>query len=73
MTKQSVIWVKCNGEAHSNPFIDHCIGCMPYWEDYPECPICRTKVKISKRKSFAFYCPNCRKFLIDTGVKDEQQ
>lgn len=20
--------VKCHGEAHSNPFIDHCIGCM---------------------------------------------
>lgn len=23
--------VKCNGEAHSNPFIDNCMVCMPRW------------------------------------------
>ena len=23
---------RCTGEAHSNPFIDHCGVCMPYWE-----------------------------------------
>jgi hypothetical protein len=23
--------VKCKGEAHSNPFIDHCGVCMPRW------------------------------------------
>ena len=22
---------KCSGEAHSNPFIDHCGVCMPHW------------------------------------------
>jgi hypothetical protein len=22
---------KCNGEAHSNPFIDNCMVCMPRW------------------------------------------
>jgi hypothetical protein len=21
----------CNGEAHGNPFIDHCMVCMPRW------------------------------------------
>ncbi len=21
----------CSGEAHSNPFIDHCSMCMPHW------------------------------------------
>jgi hypothetical protein len=21
----------CNGEAHSNPFIDHCMVCTPRW------------------------------------------
>lgn len=21
----------CNGEAHRNPFIDHCMVCMPRW------------------------------------------
>lgn len=23
--------VKCEGEAHSNPFIDNCITCTPLW------------------------------------------
>jgi hypothetical protein len=22
---------QCRGEAHSNPWIDHCYECMPYW------------------------------------------
>lgn len=22
---------KCDGEAHSNPWIDHCFECAPYW------------------------------------------
>lgn len=23
--------IPCNGEAHSNPFIDHCGCCVPHW------------------------------------------
>jgi hypothetical protein len=23
--------IKCNGEAHSNPHIDHCMICAPRW------------------------------------------
>ena len=23
--------IKCHGEAHSNPFIDHCMLCAPRW------------------------------------------
>ena len=23
--------VPCTGEAHSNPYIDHCMMCAPYW------------------------------------------
>jgi hypothetical protein len=30
-----LIEVECNGEAHSNPYIDHCGVCMPYWGRYP--------------------------------------
>lgn len=26
---------KCNGEAHSNPYIDNCGVCMPFWGSYP--------------------------------------
>jgi hypothetical protein len=48
-------WVKCNGEAHRNPMIDHCSVCMPYWHDIPICPYCREKL----RESAKFY--NCRK------------
>lgn len=24
-------WEECNGEAHSNPYIDNCGGCAPNW------------------------------------------
>ena len=30
-----IVTVKCTGEAHSNPFIDHCGVCMPHWGKYP--------------------------------------
>jgi hypothetical protein len=26
---------ECNGEAHSNPYIDNCGVCMPFWGSYP--------------------------------------
>jgi len=35
-------WVKCNGEAHGNPYIDHCMICIPYWGEYPICPYCNS-------------------------------
>lgn len=30
-----LVEVKCNGEAHGNPYIDHCGVCMPFWGRYP--------------------------------------
>ena len=30
-----LVGVKCTGEAHSNPFIDNCWTCMPFWGSYP--------------------------------------
>ena len=30
-----LIEVKCTGEAHSNPYIDHYGVCMPHWGSYP--------------------------------------
>lgn len=38
------IWKECNGEAHSNPYIDNCMVCLPYWGKYPVCPIHDTKL-----------------------------
>lgn len=37
--KQEAKIVKCQGEAHSNPYIDNCSRCMPYWGEYPVCPV----------------------------------
>jgi hypothetical protein len=37
---KQAIWVKCNGEAHTNPHIDHCPVCAPHWGEYPTCPYC---------------------------------
>lgn len=28
--------IPCSGEAHSNPFIDHCMQCAPRWGTVPE-------------------------------------
>ncbi len=36
--------VKCTGEAHSNPYIDNCMICAPYWEEYPACSNCGSKL-----------------------------
>lgn len=30
-----LVEVKCTGEAHSNPYIDHCMVCLPFWGRYP--------------------------------------
>jgi hypothetical protein len=30
-----LIEVQCIGEAHKNPFIDHCMVCLPHWGKYP--------------------------------------
>lgn len=57
MGKQTAIWKKCNGEAHSNAFIDNCWGCAPYWENYPACPNDNTMLKESG------YCKVCKKYF----------
>lgn len=49
--------VKCIGEAHSNPYIDHCMICMPYWENYVVCIQCGYKVVPT---SFGYSCRHCK-------------
>jgi hypothetical protein len=66
--KPEPIWVKCKGEAHSNPYIDNCGVCMPYWETYPICPKCRYKLTGTGK------CTGCGKFYnikqdIETKIK----
>lgn len=53
---------QCTGEAHRNPYIDHCYECMPYWEQVPYCPQCGSRVRETAIKNPAkrFYCPKCR-------------
>jgi hypothetical protein len=58
---KKAIWKKCNGEAHSNPHIDHCGVCMPYWGDYPVCPDCGRKLMAGgATKSM---CRTCRQYV----------
>lgn len=62
---------KCTGEAHSNPYIDNCMICMPFWESYPICPM--HKIKLTS----AGFCKTCRKFYemdkTDTDVAIEDK
>lgn len=49
-------WKRCSGEAHTNPYIDHCMICFPWWDAYPYCTGCRRKLRETKK----FYiCPGC--------------
>jgi len=50
-------FVKCNGEAHRNPFIDHCMACAPFWGEYPVCPECGGSLIISDSQKTG----SCRK------------
>jgi hypothetical protein len=40
--------VECDGAAHGNPYIDHCMVCLPYWGKYPACPDCGRKLAASR-------------------------
>lgn len=35
---------RCEGEAHSNAYIDNCGLCAPYWGYYYACPDCTGKL-----------------------------
>lgn len=71
MAERLVIWVKCTGEAHQRGnMADHCMVCLPYWGDYPTCPVCGSKVRHGGQvldrlarglPSYRFYCPSCKK------------
>lgn len=36
---KAYVLVACCGEAHSNPYIDHCALCMPLWGICVEGPL----------------------------------
>jgi hypothetical protein len=61
--------VHCIGEAHSNPYIDNCSMCMPYWGHVPLCPTHDRKLAESG------YCRLCRKyyFIGRLSCQDEQK
>lgn len=55
-TENELIWKECQGEAHSNPFIDNCMECLPYWHHYPTCPDCGWKVRQTAKM---YICDRC--------------
>lgn len=62
MPMKNAIWRKCNGEAHSNPHIDHCGVCMPWWGEYPLCPYCGTSPRRNSGGEKA-RCRGCGKYF----------
>lgn len=42
---RTAIFRRCTGEAHSNPYVDHCWMCAPFWEMFPACPDCLSVLK----------------------------
>lgn len=65
---------KCTGEAHSNPYIDNCMICAPYWEEYPTCSACGSKLpKKQELNGVRTYrgsgCRDCKKGIKITVKK----
>ena len=67
--------VDCNGAAHSNPFIDNCMVCLPYWGSYPVCPTCSHTLRETQPKVWhegavrKGYCRTCKKhFALPEGI-----
>lgn len=67
---QKAAWIKCEGEAHSNPMIDHCGICMPYWAEFPVCPSCGEKLRRTK-SGIKGKCDLCKKFysITDRNIR----
>jgi hypothetical protein len=42
---------QCTGEAHSNPYIDHCGVCAPFWGVVVKCERSRAAVELGAIKS----------------------
>lgn len=74
MAKRAAAWVKCNGEAHRNAYIDNCGVCMPFWGSYPVCPDCHNSLKRNARGLFG-KTAECRfghgRFAIDERNRTE--
>jgi hypothetical protein len=47
---RDAIWLVCEGEAHANPHIDHCMMCAPWWGEYPACPACGFKLSAGPKR-----------------------
>lgn len=62
-------WIKCIGEAHGNPFIDHCMVCLPYWGSYPTCPYCGKACR-KNASGHKTKCHGCNKFYIVDRADD---
>ena len=48
---------KCQGEAHSNPYIDHCMDCAPLWNRIPFCS-CGSQMRITAKFYICNKCGN---------------
>jgi hypothetical protein len=71
-------WKACEGEAHSNAFIDNCMICLPNWGQYPVCPDCgtRLRVKSGAKTGFCWGCVNpagvtCKRFTLNR-IEDKE-
>ncbi len=59
---KKMIWKVCNGEAHGNPYIDHCMVCMPWWGSYPICPYCGKAGYRARTGRMRMKCALCKRF-----------
>lgn len=54
---KTAVWKRCTGEAHSNPHIDNCSVCSPFWARIACCPSCKASLRMAKSKDTG-KCPN---------------
>lgn len=77
--KREVVWKKCDGEAHSNFHIDHCMLCAPYWLWVPTCPDCGRMLKettpagtpeVNRYSYHRYWCRTCRKHVLHVPIPE---
>lgn len=59
MTLPLAVIKPCDGEAHSNPWIDHCMVCIPHWGFTLHCASCDKQLQYTRGAKLIRRCPVC--------------
>jgi len=59
-SKRAALTRRCSESCPHHEMNDHCLVCAPYWDSYPVCPDCHTKLS-EGASGKVFTCRKCHK------------